>query len=130
MTVFAGIGFRDAADLASVLDALDRAGAADLRRLALPDAKAGHPVLRALTDRGFALTLIGGEDLAQTHTLTQSAASLAAHGTGSVAEACALCAAGPGARLLGPRSISGDRRATAALAQEHPQEYPRTGEAP
>ncbi|MFT4151918.1 MAG: precorrin methylase, partial [Paracoccaceae bacterium] len=34
----------------------------------------------------------------------------------SVAEACALAALGPGARLAGPRSISGDGMATAALA--------------
>lgn len=126
MSLYAGIGFRDAADLASILDALDRAGGADVRQLALPEAKIGHPVLRALKDRGFTLTLIGANDLARTPTQTQSAASLAAHGTGSVAEACALCAAGPHARLLAPRSISGDRLATAALAVP----YPKTGEAP
>ncbi|MCP1313705.1 cobalamin biosynthesis protein, partial [Halomonas sp. 707D7] len=39
-----------------------------------------------------------------------------AFGTGSVAEAAALLAAGHGARLVAPRLISNDRKATAALA--------------
>ena len=124
----AGIGFRDVADVASVLDALHRAGAEDIRCLALPEAKAGHPLLAALRTRGFDLTLIAAGDLARVPTLTESPASRAAHGTGSVAEACALCAAGPGARLLAPRVISGDRLATAAIAQRPDQIQIQTGE--
>ena len=50
-------------------------------------------------------------------TSTQSPASRASRGTGSVAEAAALAAAGPGARLLSPRVISADGRATCALAE-------------
>ena len=53
-------------------------------------------------------------------TATCSARVLAERGTGSVAEAAALAAAGPGARLLGPRVFSSDRMASCALAlQDH-----------
>ncbi|MHA6346914.1 cobalamin biosynthesis protein, partial [Roseivivax sp. CAU 1761] len=45
------------------------------------------------------------------------AALPARYDTGSVAEAAALAAAGPGARLLGPRAVSPDGCATCALAQ-------------
>jgi cobalt-precorrin 5A hydrolase len=38
-------------------------------------------------------------------------------GTGSIAEASALVAAGPGARLRGPRAVSADGTATAAIAE-------------
>ncbi|HRO16470.1 MAG TPA: hypothetical protein PLL33_15800, partial [Paracoccus sp. (in: a-proteobacteria)] len=41
----------------------------------------------------------------------------AAHGTGSVAEAVALAAAGPGARITTRRVVSPDRSATCAIAQ-------------
>ena len=50
-------------------------------------------------------------------TPTRSAASLAAYGVGSVAEAVALTAAGTGARLIATRIISPDGQATCALAQ-------------
>ena len=40
---------------------------------------------------------------------------------GSVAEAAALAAAGPGARLLAPRMISADRMASCALAMSLPE---------
>ena len=112
----AGIGFREAASLASLLDALARAGALEAERVGLPAAKAAHPAARALAETGRRLVLIAPELLAAQETLTQSAASRAAHGAGSVAEASALAAAGPGARLTAPRAISADRLATAALA--------------
>ena len=51
----AGIGFRDRAGLASVLDALDRAGAAGVTRLALPARKAGHPLSLMLIRQGYEL---------------------------------------------------------------------------
>jgi len=41
----------------------------------------------------------------------------ARYGARSVAEAAALAAAGPGARLVGTRVISDDRLATAAIAE-------------
>lgn len=50
--------------------------------------------------------------------LTRSAASLAATGLPSLAEAAALAAAGPGAILLGPRLAA--RGVTCALAEARP----------
>ena len=66
---------------------------------------------------GVPLVALPAAALAGIRTQTFSSFSLAAHGTGSVAEASALIAAGEGARLLGPRQISPDRMATCALAQ-------------
>ncbi|MER2534630.1 MAG: cobalamin biosynthesis protein [Rhizobiaceae bacterium] len=51
-------------------------------------------------------------------TLTRSALSLSLAGTPSVSESAALAAAGPGARLLGPRIVMG--RVTCALAESRP----------
>lgn len=114
--MIAGIGFRAEATLASVLDALERAGAGTCRRLALPQAKLDQPPARALREAGYALIGISARAMATCPTMSESAASRAAHDTGSVAEACALIAAGAGSRLAAPRAISGDRKATAALA--------------
>lgn len=112
----AGIGFRDEASLASILDALDRAGASGAPRLALPARKAGHPLAEALAGNGFVLVFIADETIAAIRTPTQSPISLRVYGTGSLCEACALAAAGPGAHLAAPRALSADRLATAALA--------------
>lgn len=114
--MIAGIGFRKAATMASVLDALERAGAKGCRRLALPQDKLGQPAALALCNAGYLLLAIPAHAISGQPTLSDGAASRFARGTGSVAEACALAAAGAGARLAGPRSISGDRMATAALA--------------
>ena len=115
----AGIGFRDGATLAAILDALAQAGASGVTRLALPARKQGQPLCEALTTHGFDLIWIDDTTLATTKTPTQSAIARRHYGTGSVAEAAALAAArahGPGARLAGPRALSADRMATAALA--------------
>jgi cobalt-precorrin 5A hydrolase len=53
-------------------------------------------------------------------TITQSPRVQALRGVGSVAEAAALAAAGPNARLLGPRAVSACGTATAALAEGDP----------
>ena len=63
------------------------------------------------------LILVEPSALAGIRTPTQSATSLAAYGTGSVAEAVALLAAGPGAELVATRRISPDGQATCALAR-------------
>jgi len=63
---------------------------------------------------------IAQAQIAQIETVTQSAQARALRDTGSVAEATALAAAGPGAVLLRARVISPDRLATCALAQSHP----------
>jgi cobalt-precorrin 5A hydrolase len=89
------------------------------------DALAGpRSKARLLTELAEALVLpfipLAPEALAGVPTPTHSPASLAAYGTGSVAEASALVAAGAGACLLSPRHISPDRLATCALAQGIP----------
>lgn len=115
----AGIGFRAGATPASVLNALERAGAGNVTRLALPVGKALDPLAAELAGRGFDLIWIEHAALAATPTPTQSPISLQVYGTGSVAEAAALAAAsahGP-ARLLAERVISADGYATAALAE-------------
>ena len=114
--MIAGLGFRDEAVLASLLDALDRAKAREARRIALPARKAGHPLAAELQRLGYDLLWIEDAALAAISTPTQSAIALAVYGTGSVAEACALAAAGPRAWLSAPRALSADRLAAAALA--------------
>jgi cobalt-precorrin 5A hydrolase len=110
--IVAGFGFSSKATLESLRSAYQAAGG-------------GAGVLATLADKAGALTPLGDAlglpivaiDTALPNTLTQSERSIAARGTGSVAEACALAAAGPGAYLLGPRAVSDDRLATCALAQ-------------
>ncbi len=55
--------------------------------------------------------------LAAQPVLTRSERVAERFGTGSVAEAAALAAAGPGARLVAPRVVSTDGMATAAIAE-------------
>jgi cobalt-precorrin 5A hydrolase len=128
MKLVAGLGFRagcDAASLRSALQAsLEVASTAHshsitfahLSALATAADKAHHP----------ALLQLAAELQVPVHPITLPAladqpAAPSAHvperyGAHSVAEAAALAAAGPGATLLGSRSISPDRMATAALA--------------
>ncbi|SDY31179.1 cobalamin biosynthesis protein [Citreimonas salinaria] len=122
--IVAGFGFRAAATADSLRDALARAGK-DADALATAADKAEAPAFRALADAlSLPVTAVPPEALAAQETATHSEASLAAHGTGSVAEAAALAAAGPGARLLAPRAISGDRMATCALATTRTEATP------
>ncbi|ALM52062.1 cobalamin biosynthesis protein [Halomonas huangheensis] len=113
-----GFGFRSGASL-SALDALldrlvEQYGAID--RLAVADSM--WPLVARLGEaRGVAVIPVAEAALPQAATITHSRHSLKARGTGSVAEAVALIAAGDGAELLGPRMISADRKATAALAR-------------
>ena len=116
----AGIGFRHAASLASLSDALTRAqertGPADA--LATGHTKAQAPVILALAGaHGLPLIAV---DVAGINTPTQSPRVLALHATGSLAEAAALAALGPGARIIVTRVTSSDGMATAAIAQGDP----------
>ncbi len=116
--IVAGFGFRSAATQASLASALARAGGVRPDWVATVADKAGAAVFRAFA-AGLGCPAVGVDAarLAEQVTLTHSAASLAARGTGSVAEAAALSAAGQGARLIGPRVVSDDGCATCALAQ-------------
>ncbi|MGY6411976.1 MAG: cobalamin biosynthesis protein [Alkalilacustris sp.] len=114
----AGFGYRATAGVDSLADALARAGGASgLVALAAPADKAGAASLRALAARlGLPVRAIPADRLAAMPTLTDAPRVRAARATGSVAEAAALAAAGPGARLTRPRAISADRMATCAIA--------------
>ncbi|RUR40851.1 cobalamin biosynthesis protein [Vreelandella populi] len=112
-----GFGFRQQATRDSLEQVLDQliAQYGPIDRLAA--ARSMLPLVQAL-GHARSMPVIGVADatLASVTTLTHSAYSLREKGTGSVAEAVALLAAGSGARLLGPRRVSDDRKATAAVA--------------
>ncbi|MFM7402606.1 MAG: cobalamin biosynthesis protein [Erythrobacter sp.] len=116
--IVAGFGFRSRATVESLIDALVRAGGSDgIDALATAADKAATAPFQALAARlGLPVVALPPDVLQAQTTPTQSAASLAARGAGSMAEAAALAAAGPGARLIGLRAISGDGTATCALA--------------
>lgn len=114
MTV-AGFGCRSGADDAAMRAALAAHGRT-VSALATLTYKAPwvEPLANALA---LPLILIDPAAIRGIATPTQSATSLTAYGTGSVAEAVALAAAGRGARLIAARIISADGRATCALAE-------------
>lgn len=109
--------------MASLQDALTRAieasGGAQVQALATESAKSRAPVFRELAQ---AMTLPGlgvrVNDMAQMMTPTQSQRIIDKFGTGSLCEAAALVAAGPQARLVAVRVVSGDGMATAAIADD------------
>ncbi|WP_370207078.1 cobalamin biosynthesis protein [Pararhodobacter marinus] len=114
--IVAGFGFSTRATLASLQGALAATGGAPDALATLADkAPALAPLARAM---GLPLHEVFGP---LPDTPTQSPASQRARGTGSVAEACALAAAGPGAYLMAPRVISPDGLATCALAKGNGQ---------
>lgn len=112
----AGFGFRNGAQLTSLLAAYEAAGG-DADALATLAAKADHPAMQALAET-LALPLIVVHETQHVadrlHTSSQK--SLESYGTGSVAESTALAAAGDAAYLAAPRAISPDRHATCAIA--------------
>lgn len=115
----AGLGFRTSASVASLQDALTAAGGLDgVVALATVDSKADAPALQALAaELGLPVREMSPAALAGVATVSVSVLMLQRFGTGSLAEAAALAAAGPGARLLGPRKVSADGLATAAIAE-------------
>ncbi len=124
--IVAGLGFRAGASLAALHAALALAQAGRPRATHLATAADKAPALAPLARMlGLPLIPVAPDALRRCCTPTQSAASQRARGTGSLAEAAALAAAGPGARLLCPRQISPDRMATCALAQGHAKETER-----
>lgn len=116
--IVAGFGFRAQASCASLQSALECA-ARDcvIDALAAPADKTGSQCLVELAQhRDLPIRAIPTDAMQAVTTTTQSAQSQAHRQTGSVAEAVALAAAGPGARLLVHRQISQDRLATCAIA--------------
>jgi cobalt-precorrin 5A hydrolase len=119
--IVAGIGCRKGASAveisAVIADALARAGLDTLDLVAAPESKGGeHGVAAAAAALGVPLVLVAKANLeaAGARTKTRSERVLALIGVPSVAEAAALAAGGPAARLILPRITVGV--ATCALA--------------
>jgi cobalt-precorrin 5A hydrolase len=121
--IVAGIGCRKGASAneigAAISAALSRAGLRHdaLGLIAAPALKSDEPgIAAAASDLGVPLVLVPQADLeaAGSRTATRSARVVALMGVPSAAEAAALAAGGPAARLLAPRIAVGP--ATCALA--------------
>lgn len=118
----AGLGFRAGASVHSLRNALRREAAEGLTALATAEDKASAPALQQLAaDMGLPIIAVPLSLLA-VQPAAPRARVPARYGARSLAEAAALAAAGPLARLLMPRQISDDGLATAAIAQHHPEE--------
>ncbi len=125
--IVAGVGCRkgaQAADIAAAIAAaLARAGLREtaVRLIATSTRKQGEPGIAAVASAmGVRLVLVPQDDLAAAadRTATKSARVAAIAGVPSVAEAAALAASGPGARLVAARVVVG--QATCALAESAP----------
>jgi cobalt-precorrin 5A hydrolase len=119
--IVAGVGFSskcEAAELAALVREAQAAAGLTVTALAVPAWTARAGCLAAAAQRlGTPIVAIGADELVSVadRVATQSPASQAAAGVGSVAEAAALAAAGPGARLALTRISSA--HATCALAE-------------
>ena len=115
----AGLGFKSYVTLASLREALLAAGGAEgLAAVATVSDKADAEVLKQLArECGVPIRAVPADVLSAVDTPTQSERIAEKFGTGSVAEATALAAAGPRARLIATRVVSRDRTATAAIAE-------------
>jgi cobalt-precorrin 5A hydrolase len=122
--IVAGVGCRKAISAAQVESAIEaallhnRLAAHRLGRIAVPAVKGAEAgIVAAAAARGVPLVLIAQNALeaADARTLTRSARSMDTLNVHSVAEAAALAAAGPNARLLAPRVTVGP--VTCALAE-------------
>lgn len=114
--IIAGFGYRNAASAKSLLSALEATGEKPDLLVGL-QGKDPTPLQELGQFLGCSTRLISQEAAQRHPTPTQSAASLSAYGVGSVAEACALAAAGIGGRLIISRQISEDGQATCAIAE-------------
>jgi cobalt-precorrin 5A hydrolase len=115
----AGLGFKMDATLASLREALLAAGGTEgLAAVATVSDKAdAEPLKQLARECGVPIRGVPADVLANIDTPTRSQRIIEKFGTGSVAEAAALAAAGPRARLIATRAISRDRTATAAIAE-------------
>lgn len=122
-----GMGFRAAAERASFESAYERAmgafGGDEVDVIATVASKMENAVLLAFAQsQSCEVQPVAETALAAVQTPTQSARVAERFGTGSVAEAAALAAAGPGAILLAGRVVSADGMATAAVARSEEAE--------
>ena len=119
--IVAGFGFSSRAKAESLHEALRAALAGrdlTVTRLATASDKSdAMPIQELARMLATPVSVVADAALTGAEVITRSERAHAAYGTGSVAEASALVAAGPGSRLLGPRAVSEDRLATCALAE-------------
>ncbi|KPA21882.1 cobalamin biosynthesis protein CbiG [Shimia sp. SK013] len=116
--IVAGFGFRATATVESLENALAATGVRKITAIAAPSDKAQNDALQELASAlGMPVIEIATELMRSAQTITDSSKVREKRGTGSVAEACALVAAGDGATLTGPRVVSQDRLATCAIAR-------------
>lgn len=115
--IVAGFGFRASATTQSLRSALALTGADQLTAIAAPADKVDAACLTALA-RFLCIPIlpVPPDILGTIATPTNSARVRAERNTGSVAEASALAAIGPGGRLLTTRRVSKDGMATCAIA--------------
>jgi cobalt-precorrin 5A hydrolase len=122
----AGFGFRAEASAASMRHALEAALAQSDTPITLTglatawDKATTSEFVRFAADCGLPVLPISADALLA-QPAGASALVPARYGQRSVAEACALAAAGLGAQLLGPRCVSPDGMATAAIAHVLPE---------
>ncbi|MEP2534180.1 cobalamin biosynthesis protein [Shimia sp.] len=120
--IVAGFGFRASATVASLRAAMAATGHPAPDVLATPSDKAHSDCIRQIAQElSLEILPIPPQKMQTMATETHSETVRAKRGTGSVAEACALAAAGNNARLLTPRHVSPDRLATCAIAKGEPQ---------
>lgn len=116
----AGFGLRQAATVDSLKSALSKVDAGGVTAIATPADKADFVAIQSLAKAlGVRVIAVSEADLTAQRTATNSARVQQMRGTGSVAEAAALAAAGTDARLTAPRVVSDDRMATCAIALEN-----------
>ena len=114
----AGLGFRQSATLTDLQEALALTGCAHPDALASIRAKADSPQMQSLAEAlNVPVIALSEDQISGVPTLTCSPRIKARFGTGSLAEAAALVAGGPGARLTAPRVITSNGFATAAIAE-------------
>ena len=123
--IVAGFGFRRSATIDSLRSAYESAAQNfEITDLATADDKAHATCFTTLAKSlNLPIHAIPPATIAACQTITQSPRVLQERATGSLAEAAALAAAGArsgggqsGARLIAPRQISQDGKATCALA--------------
>lgn len=122
----AGLGFRDAVSPESLRAALAlaQAGAGVTAVMALATAwdKVHAPALQDLAaELGLPVLAVDAAALHDEPAAQVRPRVPARYGRRSLAEAAALAAAGPGARLLAPRCVAPDGMATAAIAGHIPE---------
>ncbi len=114
--IVAGLGCRSGATLGDLKDALDQMGR-KVDALVTLDKKADGPVSDLAKSLAVPLITVTEDQISGVETATQSQRINMRFATGSVAEAAALAALGPNARLIVPRQIAKSGKATAALAE-------------